>query len=58
MSYAIHNGDQVAATEEKTLLEEAQRRAAKERQIKLEKWIPKYFVQDIVTGEWVYKFAE
>lgn len=58
VSAAIIRGDQVAATEEKTILEEAQRKAAKERQIKLEKWSPKHFVQDIVTGEWVYKYAE
>ncbi|XP_015930390.1 oxysterol-binding protein-related protein 8 isoform X2 [Parasteatoda tepidariorum] len=58
VSYAILKGDQIAATEEKTLLEEAQRKSAKERQVKLEKWSPKHFVQDIVTGEWVYKYAD
>ncbi|XP_076351559.1 oxysterol-binding protein-related protein 8 isoform X2 [Tachypleus tridentatus] len=58
VSEAISQCDQVAATEEKTLLEEAQRQAAKERQIKMEKWSPKYFFQDIITGEWVYKYAD
>ncbi|XP_054719783.1 oxysterol-binding protein-related protein 8-like [Uloborus diversus] len=58
VSYAIVKGDQIAATDEKTLLEEAQRKAAKERQVKLEKWSPKHFVQDIVTGDWVYKYAD
>ncbi|CAL1281157.1 unnamed protein product [Larinioides sclopetarius] len=58
VSFAILKGDQIAATEEKTLLEEAQRKAAKERQVKLDKWNPKHFVQDIVTGEWVYKYAD
>lgn len=58
VSYAIVKGDQIAATEEKTLLEEAQRKSAKERQVKLDKWVPKHFVQDIVTGEWVYKYAD
>lgn len=55
---AIENGDQVAATVEKTKLEEAQRKAAKERVHRHETWIPKYFLQDQLTGEWVYRFAE
>lgn len=58
MSCAILRGDQIAATEEKTILEEAQRKSAKERQVKLEKWSPKHFVQDLVSGDWVYKYAE
>lgn len=36
---------QVAATEGKTALEEAQRAAAKERKIKCLEWAPKYFEQ-------------
>lgn len=55
---AIIKGDQFAATEEKTLLEEEQRRAAKERLVKKEKWIPRNFVQDIFTGEWIYKHVD
>jgi hypothetical protein len=35
----------VAATEEKTALEEAQRAAAKERKMKCLEWVPKYFEQ-------------
>jgi hypothetical protein len=35
----------VAATEEKTALEEAQRAAAKERKMKCLEWLPKYFEQ-------------
>jgi hypothetical protein len=35
----------VAATEEKTALEEAQRAAAKERKMKCLEWAPKYFEQ-------------
>ncbi|KAG8179305.1 hypothetical protein JTE90_024151 [Oedothorax gibbosus] len=58
VSCAILRGDQIAATEEKTLLEEAQRKAAKERQVKLEKWMPKHFFQDLVSGDWVYKHAD
>jgi hypothetical protein len=36
---------QVAATEEKTALEEAQRAAAKERKMKCVEWVPKYYEQ-------------
>jgi hypothetical protein len=35
----------VAATEEKTALEEAQRAVAKERKMKCVEWLPKYFEQ-------------
>lgn len=58
VSAAILRSDQVAATEEKTILEEAQRKAAKERQIKLEKWTPKLFILDLIIGGWIYKHAD
>jgi oxysterol-binding protein-related protein 8 len=48
---AIENDDQVAATEEKTVLEEAQRNAAKERKALCVDWVPAQFQQDIVTGQ-------
>lgn len=40
-----HFNLQVAATEEKTILEEAQRSEARERKAKCEEWFPKYFTQ-------------
>lgn len=55
---AINNDDQTAATEAKTCLEEAQRERAKERKALGQEWIPKYFVQDILTGNWVYRHAD
>ncbi|XP_069687783.1 oxysterol-binding protein-related protein 8 isoform X3 [Periplaneta americana] len=58
VSAAIARDDQVAATEEKTALEEAQRAAAKERKMKCVEWIPKYFEQDLISGQWVYKHAD
>ncbi|XP_029842524.1 oxysterol-binding protein-related protein 8 isoform X1 [Ixodes scapularis] len=58
VSAAIVRGDQVAATEEKTLLEEAQRRGAKERQARMEKWAPRFFLQDMLTGDFLYKHAD
>ena len=45
VTIAINNDDQVAATEEKTKLEEAQRERAKERKIMGKDWVPKLFVQ-------------
>ncbi|XP_068228302.1 oxysterol-binding protein-related protein 8 isoform X3 [Palaemon carinicauda] len=58
VSAAIKNDDQVAATEEKTILEEAQRSATRERKAKCEEWFPKHFSQDPVTGVYVYKHSD
>jgi len=45
VTQAINKDDQVAATDAKTRLEEAQRERAKERKRLGQEWIPKYFVQ-------------
>ncbi|GLH15638.1 uncharacterized protein GBIM_20046 [Gryllus bimaculatus] len=58
VSAAIRRDDQTAATEEKTVLEEAQRAAVKERKMKCIEWSPKYFEQDLVSGQWVYRHAD
>ncbi|XP_014468769.1 PREDICTED: oxysterol-binding protein-related protein 8 isoform X2 [Dinoponera quadriceps] len=58
VTLAIDNDDQFAATQAKTQLEEAQRERAKERKILGQEWVPKYFVQDIITGNWVYRHAD
>ncbi|XP_066596735.1 oxysterol-binding protein-related protein 8 isoform X2 [Prorops nasuta] len=58
VTQAINRDDQVAATDAKTQLEEAQRERAKERKLTGDEWIPKYFVQDIITGNWVYRHAD
>ncbi|NXO96526.1 OSBL8 protein, partial [Certhia brachydactyla] len=55
---AINNKDQTEATQEKYILEEAQRKSAKERKHKGEEWTCKLFDQDSVTGEWHYKYAD
>ncbi|XP_064305942.1 oxysterol-binding protein-related protein 8 isoform X2 [Phalacrocorax carbo] len=55
---AINNKDQTEATQEKYILEEAQRKSAKERKLKGEEWTCKLFDQDSVTGEWHYKYAD
>ncbi|XP_077995083.1 oxysterol-binding protein-related protein 8-like isoform X2 [Glandiceps talaboti] len=55
---AINKGDQVEATKEKTILEEAQRQATRERKAKRQEWAPKLFEQDDITGEWLYRHAD
>ncbi|KAG4075696.1 hypothetical protein HA402_003521 [Bradysia odoriphaga] len=58
VSAAIHRDDQVAATEEKTALEESQRALVKERKATCTEWTPVLFHQDLVTGQWHYKCAD
>lgn len=53
---AILDRDQVRATQEKFVLEEAQRNEAKERGDK--PWAPRLFQQDPVTSEWSYKHID
>uniref|UniRef100_A0A673BCA7 Oxysterol-binding protein n=1 Tax=Sphaeramia orbicularis TaxID=375764 RepID=A0A673BCA7_9TELE len=53
---AIMDRDQLRATQEKFVLEEAQRKEARERGDK--PWIPRLFHQDPVTSEWTYKHIE
>ncbi|XP_017274523.1 oxysterol-binding protein-related protein 5 isoform X1 [Kryptolebias marmoratus] len=53
---AIMERDQVQATQEKFVLEEAQRREAKERGDK--PWIPQLFQQDPITSEWTYRHMD
>lgn len=48
--------DQVQATQEKFVLEEAQRREAKERGDK--PWVPQLFHLDPITSEWTYRHME
>ncbi|KAK6314554.1 hypothetical protein J4Q44_G00140830 [Coregonus suidteri] len=55
---AINNKDQTEATNEKFILEEAQRKSARERKAKCEDWAPGLFEQDPVTGEWHYRYAD
>ncbi|XP_007893537.1 oxysterol-binding protein-related protein 8 isoform X1 [Callorhinchus milii] len=55
---AISHKDQNEATNEKFILEEAQRNAAKERKAKKTEWFCKLFEQDPITGDWHYKYAD
>lgn len=53
---AITDKDQNSATQEKFVLEEAQRQEARERSEK--PWTPRLFSFDADTNEWSYKHAE
>uniref|UniRef100_A0AAX7VV41 PH domain-containing protein n=1 Tax=Astatotilapia calliptera TaxID=8154 RepID=A0AAX7VV41_ASTCA len=53
---AIMDRDQVRATQEKFVLEEAQRRDTRERGDK--PWLPQLFHPHSVTSEWTYKHME
>ncbi|XP_069756784.1 oxysterol-binding protein-related protein 5 isoform X2 [Narcine bancroftii] len=55
---AIKNRDQEQATQEKFILEEAQRKATRERKEQCQVWMPKLFQQDEVTKNWKYKFID
>ncbi|XP_049330074.1 oxysterol-binding protein-related protein 8 isoform X1 [Astyanax mexicanus] len=55
---AINNKDQTEATNEKFILEEVQRKSARERKAKCEEWIPALFEQDPGTGEWHYRYSD
>lgn len=55
---AINAKDQTEATQEKYVLEEAQRQSARDRKTKNIEWSCKLFELDSLTGEWHYKFAE
>ncbi|XP_036390764.1 oxysterol-binding protein-related protein 5-like isoform X1 [Megalops cyprinoides] len=53
---AIVNRDQERATQEKFVLEEAQRQEARERGNK--PWTPHLFTLDPISNEWRYKYAD
>ncbi|XP_006861097.1 PREDICTED: oxysterol-binding protein-related protein 5 [Chrysochloris asiatica] len=55
---AIVDGDQHRATQEKFILEEAQRRRALERQQTLTPWTPRLFHLDPATQEWQYRHED
>merc|ERR1711881_379076 len=54
VSDAIDKEDQHAATEQKSILEEAQRAGARERKANEEAWIPRFFELDASTDQYVY----
>lgn len=55
---AIGKGDQHKATQEKYVLEEEQRNAARERKEAGTDWKPLFFWLDPATNEWHYKYEE
>ncbi|KAH0620956.1 hypothetical protein JD844_021879, partial [Phrynosoma platyrhinos] len=55
---AISKGDQNKATQEKFVLEEEQRNAARERKENGTEWKPLLFWHDPATNEWHYKYED
>jgi hypothetical protein len=55
---AIKQNDQIAATEEKTIIEDEQRKQIKERKATSTEWQPRLFNIDPNTKEWIYTYAE
>ncbi|XP_069132132.1 oxysterol-binding protein-related protein 8-like isoform X1 [Argopecten irradians] len=55
VSDAVVINDMTNATQEKFILEERQRKEARERKAKMEDWVPRLFERDLLTGDWVYK---
>lgn len=61
VSEAIKNTDQTAATREKLVLEDEQRRVHRELKENNKEWEPKYFERDTsvpVAHAWVYKYRD
>ncbi|XP_053576396.1 oxysterol-binding protein-related protein 5 isoform X3 [Bombina bombina] len=55
---AINDGNQQQATDEKYILEEAQRKAARERKETNMEWSPNLFIYDEILKEWRYKYED
>lgn len=47
-----------AATNEKYIIEEEQRRNTRERKLNKTEWVPRYFEKDYGGLDWIYKHAE
>lgn len=58
VTLAIKQNDQVSATEEKTLVEDEQRKQIKERKATGIEWHPRLFKIDSNTKEWTYVYAD
>ena len=58
VTVAIKQNDQISATEEKTIIEDEQRRQIKERKNTGTEWHPRLFNIDSNTKEWIYTYAE
>jgi len=55
---AIKQNDQISATEEKTIVEDEQRKQIKERKATGTEWHPRLFNIDPNTKEWIYTYTE
>ncbi|CAF2906428.1 unnamed protein product [Rotaria sp. Silwood2] len=55
---AIKQNDQISATEEKTIIEDEQRKQIKERKATGTEWHPRLFNIDPNTKQWIYTYAD
>ncbi|CAF3002584.1 unnamed protein product [Rotaria socialis] len=55
---AIKQNDQVSATEEKTIIEDEQRKQIKERKATSTEWHPRLFNIDPNSKEWIYTYSD
>jgi oxysterol-binding protein-related protein 8 len=58
VTIAIKQNDQISATDEKTFIEDDQRKQIKERKATSIEWHPRLFKIDSNTKEWIYTYAE
>jgi parvulin-like peptidyl-prolyl isomerase len=58
VTIAIKQNDQISATEEKTIIEDEQRKQIKERKATNTEWHPRLFNIDPNTKEWIYTYTE
>ena len=58
VSKAVMSSDMQAATNEKYIIEEEQRKQTRERKLNKTEWVPRYFEKDYGGADWIYKHAE
>ena len=58
VSKAVMSSDMQAATNEKYIIEEEQRKHTRERKLNKTEWVPRYFEKDYGGADWIYKHAE
>ncbi|XP_076450983.1 oxysterol-binding protein-related protein 8-like isoform X2 [Babylonia areolata] len=57
VSRAVTTSDMQAATNEKYVIEEEQRKNARDRKLNKTEWVPRYFEKDY-GGDWIYRHAD
>ncbi|KAL8614450.1 hypothetical protein ACOMHN_007786 [Nucella lapillus] len=59
VSKAVVTSDMQAATNEKYVVEEEQRKNSRDRKLNKTEWVPRYFEKDYLSGgDWIYRHAD